>query len=305
MADLSAIIVNWNTRELLRRCLDCLVAAASNLDLEIIVVDNGSRDGSQEMLRDEYPRVRLIANDTNVGFAAANNQGAACATAPLLLLINSDAMVRPGAPDNVLNYLSANPAVGIVGLQLLNDDLTLQPSGKRFPTLASTIVGLLPVPERRRMAYDRRRNTRDYSQTMPVDEVSGAAVAIRRATFEALQGFDESYFFFGEDVDLCWRARKACWDVRYLPAAQAIHLWGAARARTPSIRQGLMSQRAQFRLIQRHRPAWQTTVLRAVLIALTTARLIRASLRATTSRTMEARTVAHLYAREMAWLCRW
>jgi GT2 family glycosyltransferase len=303
-AGLTVIIVNWNTRDLLRRCLDSLQADAGPLVLQVIVVDNGSRDGSQKLLRSAYPWVTRIENTANVGFARANNQGAALACAPLLLLLNSDAAMVPGGLWTAVHVMHEHPTVGVAGLQLLNDDRTLQPSGKRFPTLLSTIVGLLPVPEQWRGAYDRRRNARDYARMASVDEVSAAAMVVRRDLFHALGGFDESFHFFGEDIDLCWRARKAGYAVVYLPSAQVIHWWGGARTRTPSIRQGLLSQRAQYMLLQRHKPAWQVALLHGFLIGFTAARLVRAVAQILRRHAPVPCSIAHLYARELLWLLR-
>jgi GT2 family glycosyltransferase len=303
-AGLTVIIVNWNTRDLLRRCLDSLQADAGPLVLQVIVVDNGSRDGSQKLLRSAYPWVTRIENTANVGFARANNQGAALACAPLLLLLNSDAAMVPGGLWTAVHVMHEHPTVGVAGLQLLNDDRTLQPSGKRFPTLLSTIVGLLPVPEQWRGAYDRRRNARDYARIASVDEVSAAAMVVRRDLFHAVGGFDESFHFFGEDIDLCWRIRKAGYEVAYLPSAQAVHSWGGARARTPSIRQGLLSQRAQYLLLQRHKLAWQATLLHGFLIGFTAARLVRAIAQILWCQAPVPCSIAHLYARELLWLLR-
>ncbi len=301
MPDISVIVVNWNTRDLLRRCLDSVLEDGRReaLEVEVVVVDNGSRDGSQEMVQSNFPGAILLQNAQNAGFARANNQGAALATAPLLLLLNSDAALQPGALGALLAFMRERPEVAIAGLQLLNDDLTLQPSGRRFPSLAATLIALLPLPMNWRREVEQRHEARDYSQEEEVDEVSGAAMAIRRDRFQQLEGFDEHFFFFGEDIDLCWRARKAGYAVAYLPRAQAIHTWGSARARTPSIRQGLLSQVAQLMLFERHKPAWQAVALRAALVALTAARLGKALVRLAQEDTATAHTNAHLYARAL------
>lgn len=297
--DLSVIVVNWNTRLLSRRCLDSLRAHAEGLALDVIVVDNASSDGSQQMLCDDYPWVALTENDHNVGFARANNVGAARASAPLLLLLNSDAAVLPGTLRAAVAYMDAHPRVVIAGLRLLNDDLTPQPSGRELPSLLSTIVGLLPVPVDWRIAYDRRRNRRDDAVDGTVGEVSGAAMVVRRDVFQRLGGFDERYYFFGEDIDLCWRARETGGDVAYIAAARAIHTWGGARGRTPSLRQALLSQRAQYLLLRRHAPVWQAEVLRIFLVALTVARLARL-----TRVWGRSRRDVHLLTRELIWILR-
>ncbi len=301
--DLSVIVVNWNTRLLLRRCLDSVRAHAGGLTLEVIVVDNASSDGSQQMLRDDYPWVVLIENGRNVGFACANNVGAARASAPLLLLLNSDAAILPDALPAAIAYIDARPRVAIAGLQLLNDDLTLQPSGRALPSLTSTIVGLLPIPVGWRVAYDRRRNARDDSVSGPVGEVSGAAMVVRRDVFRRLGGFDERFYFFGEDIDLCWRAHETGGEIAYIATAKVIHTWGGARARTPSLRQALLSQRAQYLLLRHHTPAWQAEALRVFLVALSLARLARAFVRGG-DRGTEAAQNTHLFARELVWLLR-
>lgn len=303
-SDVSVIVVNWNTRDALRRCLDSVAATASELQIETIVIDNGSWDGSQEMVRAAYPTVTLVENSDNVGFARANNQGATYAHAPLLLLLNSDAAVLPGALDAATTYMRAHKDAGAVGLRLLNDDLTPQPSGKRFPTLASTIVGLSPLPERWRAACDRRRNARDYTRIADVDEVSAAAVMVRRDLFNALGGFDRCFYFFGEDVDLCWRIKEQGYRIAYLPAARAIHSWGGARRHAPSIRYGLLSQRAQYQLFRRQRPRSQAEFLRLYLLAFTVVRAVRAAAHAVVSATPARHVAAHLYARECLWLSR-
>jgi GT2 family glycosyltransferase len=302
LADLAVIVVNWNTRDLLRRCLDSVAENTGSLKVQVIVVDNGSHDGSQEMLRSDYPGITRIENTTNVGFARANNQGAACASAPLLLLLNSDAAILPGTLRTAVAFMQAHPRVGIVGLQLLNDDLSLQPSGGRFPALASTMVSLLPIPRTWRLRYEECRSPRDYSRVTYIDAVSGAALIVRRHLFEELGGFDEAFHFFCEDIDLCWRAKESGRAVAYLPSAEVVHSWGAARSHTPRIRQGLMSQRAQYLLLQRHKPTWQAMVLRSYLIAFSLARMVRAAAQAIRYRTPATHVNAHLYARELLWL---
>ncbi len=300
--DISVIIVNWNTRDLLRRCLDSLVATAGSLAVEVIVVDNDSHDGSQDMLCADYPFVTLIQNSANVGFARANNQGATHASAPLLLLLNSDAAVLPHALDRAVEFMRTHVDIGILGLQLLNDDLTLQVPGERFPTLISTIIGLLPLPTGWGARCEQRRSVRDYSRMAYVDTVCGAALMVRRDLFEALGRFDERFYFTSEEVDLCWRASESGSRVAYLPAAQVVHSIGGARARVPSLRQGLVVQRGRYMLLQRHKPMWQALVLRGYIALFTAARLLRVGLRVRRQPPLVTHTAAHSFARELLWL---
>lgn len=144
--DLSVVIVSYNTRDLLAACLASL--AGSEPEIEIIVVDNASEDGSAAMVRERFPQVRLIQNLHNSGYACASNQGIRASSGRHVLLLNSDTEIRPGALARVLTFADSGPDIGTVGLQLLNPDGTLQPSGRRFPTFASALGELLPLPER-------------------------------------------------------------------------------------------------------------------------------------------------------------
>jgi GT2 family glycosyltransferase len=229
--ELSVVIVSWNTRELLDRCLRTLEAERRQVQLEVIVVDNGSADGSREMAARDFPLTRLIANTDNRGFSAANNQGLAAAAGSYILLLNSDTEVEPGSLRALLDFAAGHPRAGIVGPQLLNADGSLQPSGGRFPTPLSTIVELFGLE--RLTGQPRYGTRRDYSLPAVVDEVSGAAMLVRTALLRELGGLDESFAWGYEDVDLCRRALAAGWSTWYVPAARVRHEWGASRNLAP------------------------------------------------------------------------
>ena len=230
--ELSVVIVSWNTRELLARCLAALEAERPKVALEVIVVDNGSADGSRELAARDFPLTRLVANTDNRGFAAANNQGIAAARGDYVFLLNSDTEVEPGSLRALLDFAGAHPEAGVVGPQLLNPDGSLQPSGGHFPTPLSTFAELLGVD---RLAGRPRYGTRrDYSLPAVVDEVSGAAMLVRASLLRELGGLDEGFAWGYEDVDLCRRAKAAGWSVHYLPAARVRHEWGASRRLAPA-----------------------------------------------------------------------
>lgn len=230
MPDISVLIVSWNVRDLLLRCLESVTAAAADgLDIEIIVVDNASSDGAVAAVRAAFPAVRIIANTENRGFTGGNNQALALAQGDSLFLLNPDTEVRPGAIAELRRYLQEHLDVGIVGPRLRYADGSIQPSRRRFPTLAtlfteSTIVQQylpwLPWFGRFYMA-DR---SPDEAQT--VAWIVGAAMFARRAVYEQIGGLDESLFMYSEELDWCRRAARAGWRVAYDPAAEVMHYEG-------------------------------------------------------------------------------
>jgi N-acetylglucosaminyl-diphospho-decaprenol L-rhamnosyltransferase len=227
--DLSIIIISYNTCNLLDECLASTHAKPCRLALEVIVVDNASSDGSPDMVTSKWPLVTLIRNSANQGFAKANNQALRTCRGRLALLLNSDTQVRGDALEAMVTFLDSHPQVGILGPQLLNPDGTLQPSGNRMPSMFNQIWWSLPFhrifgAESWRSRYlDHHRN---YNQLIEVDEVSGAALLVRRAVWESIGLLDEEYFFYFEDIDFCTRAKKAGWRVIYLPEAKIMHYWG-------------------------------------------------------------------------------
>ncbi|MGB8643939.1 MAG: glycosyltransferase family 2 protein, partial [Anaerolineae bacterium] len=227
---LTVIVVSWNTRELLRNCLASL-ARSVDLAAETIVVDNGSADGTLEMLAADFPAVRVIANAMNRGFAAANNQGLAAAHGRYFLLLNSDTVVAPDVLSRLCAFMETHPEAGASGPQLHNIDGTLQPSGRAFPTLFQAVTALLPMPRALRKTLASPVERRDYTQVAMVDELSGAALCLWRTAIEQVGGLDEDFFFLGEDVDLCWRLHAAGWKIYYVPQAVVTHLWGGSRVR--------------------------------------------------------------------------
>lgn len=228
MVDLSVIIVNWNVRDLLRRCLQSVLANPPTCRREIIVVDNGSSDGSAEMVRTEFPQVRLIAHPDNRGFTAANNQGMAMARGRYVLLLNPDTEVVGTALMTMTAFADAHPDVGIVGPQLLNPDGSVQSSRRRFPTLATALfesTWLQPYAPRRLLEHYYVLDRPD-DRVQDVDWVTGAALMARREAVEQVGPLDEGFFMYSEELDWCRRFREAGWRVAYLPTARIVHYIG-------------------------------------------------------------------------------
>jgi GT2 family glycosyltransferase len=224
---LSIIIVNWNTSEITRNCLASVRAHAPHLDCETILVDNASADDSVERIRAEFPEVRLIENTENLGFGRANNQAMRIARGRYFLLLNSDTLLIDGSLQRWVALLDREPAIGITGCKLLFEDLRLQSSCSRFPSLRVAMLEELMLykllPRRLRgelllggyWAHDHERD---------VDCVWGAAMLVRREVFEQTGGFDERYFMYGEDLEWCMRARDRGWRVTFTPVARIVHL---------------------------------------------------------------------------------
>ena len=230
MLDLSVVIVNWNVRDLLRRCLHSILASykLQVTSLHIIVVDNGSSDGSVEMVRTEFPTVHLIANTENRGFPAANNQGLTVAQGRYILLLNPDTEIVGDALATMVAFADAHPDVGMVGPQLLYPDGSVQSSRRRFPTLATGFLESTWLeryaPRRLLERYEFLDQPDDVAQD--VDWLYGAALMGRREAIEQVGPMDEGFFMYSEELDWCRRFREAGWRVVYLPAAQIIHYEG-------------------------------------------------------------------------------
>jgi GT2 family glycosyltransferase len=231
--DLSVIIVNYNTRQLLADCLDSLLAADAPAEgLEIIVVDNASTDGSTEMVQADYPAVRLVANQENHGFATANNQGTAVAHGRYLLFLNSDTRLESRALVEPLAYLEAHPQVGAITVRLLYPTGERDPDNHRgFPTPwnalchFSGLSRLFPNSPRFNGYF---QGFADFEQTHTVPVIAGSFMMMPRALFDELGGWDETYFFYGEDIDFCYRINQAGYEIVYYPHVTVLHYKGAS-----------------------------------------------------------------------------
>jgi N-acetylglucosaminyl-diphospho-decaprenol L-rhamnosyltransferase len=219
----------------------------------VFVVDNDSRDGTAEMVRDDYPEVELVRSATNLGFAAATNLGAARGWAPHLLALNPDTEVTAGALDTVLETMRAHPEAGVVGARLLRDDGTLDHASKRtFPTPLSALghfsgVGRRPGARGRLAAY-----RAPEVESGPVDAVNGAFMLMRRDAFERLGGFDEGYWMYMEDLDLSYRLARAGWLSWYEPAATVTHIKGGTVGGERSARLNWHFHRGMYRFYRSH-----------------------------------------------------
>jgi GT2 family glycosyltransferase len=229
--DLSIIVVNWNTRELLAGCLTSLehanVGTLERWNVEIFVVDNASTDGSAGMVKERFLWVKLIENTENVGFARANNQAIQQAQGRYMLLLNSDAQLTPGAVDAMVGHLDADAQAGIASVCQIYPDGRRQFCYGRFPTLWREARTLFGLHRWDLSPFD------NLLQPRIVDWVSGACLMARRAMLDQVGLLDESFFMFGEEVDLCLRATQAGWKVILVPSAPIIHAQAGSTGKTP------------------------------------------------------------------------
>jgi N-acetylglucosaminyl-diphospho-decaprenol L-rhamnosyltransferase len=224
----SLIVVSHNTRGYLERCLSELGSGH-----EVIVVDTGSTDGSQELVRDSFPNARLLAVADNPGYGGALNAGIALASGQYLVLMNADTWPLPHAVERLVEFAERNPSAGIIGPRLRNPDGTLQPSVRGFPTLwrlATEYLFLRWLAPRSRALNAFYGSGFDHSSRREADFVIGAVMLVRRKLLDDIGGFDTSFFMFDEEVDLCYRATKSDWSVVFWPGAEFVHVGGASTA---------------------------------------------------------------------------
>lgn len=209
MKDISIVIVNTNNKKLLKECLASIYQNTKKATFEIIVTDNGSTDGSQEMVKADFPEVKLIANQENMGFIKATNQGLRIYNARYALLLNDDTIVKEAAFDKMLEFMDSHPEAGACGPKLLNVDGTIQRQGGSF-------------------------GKRFYLSTKPtsVDFVIGACLMVRKEVIDKVGILDENLFFYNDDLDWCMSIRKAGYKIYFLPQAEVVHYGGYSSTRT-------------------------------------------------------------------------
>jgi N-acetylglucosaminyl-diphospho-decaprenol L-rhamnosyltransferase len=268
LIDVTVVVVSWNVRDLLRRCLASLASGRPGPCVEVIVVDNGSGDGSPDMIRAEFPQAQLIANDRNRGFTAANNQGLAAGRGRYLLLLNPDTEVVGDALATMIDSMDEHPQAGALGPQLRYPDGRLQSSRRRFPTLATALVESTVVGE----WWPNNRLARRYTMAdtpddaiQPVDWVVGACLLVRRQAYDQVGGLDEGFFMYSEELDWCRRIKAAGWQVIYLPTAVVIHHEGKSSEQVVPARH-IYFQSSKVRYFRKHHGAVAAEVLRWFLL---------------------------------------
>lgn len=254
----SVLIVNYKAYEELVVCLASL-ASGSLEDKEVIVVDHATDPARLDIVRAAHDDVRFLPTPQNLGFGGGMNAGARDATGAYLLVLNPDATVTPDAVPTLCDYLDSHPHVGIVGARVLDADGTVQRSARRFPTLLTGLFGRTSLMTRlfpdNPMSRRDMPGDRSVSAPLRVDWVAGSCLMIRTSLFRELGGFDEGFFLYWEDADLCRRARDAGWLTAYVPGAQVRHLVGRS-SRQASARSIRAFHWSAMRYLVKHRESW-------------------------------------------------
>ena len=260
--DVSAIIITRNTRDLTCDAIRSVQAPEISITREVIIVDNGSNDGTNETLKQNFPSVKVILSETNLGFARGCNLGAKSAQGGFLLLLNSDARLEPDALPRAIEYMRAHTDCAVAGAQLLNADGSRQNSIANFPTLATELLNKSLL----RRLFPRRFPGKEQTLNAPtpVETVVGAFMLVRKSAWDALGGLDERFFFFFEETDFCLQIRRRGWNVFHLPAVRVWHGQGQT-AKKVSARARIEYWRSRYAYFSKNHPPLTRVILAAGL----------------------------------------
>ena len=273
--DLSIIIVNWNTQDLLAQCLESIqndLHSSPRLKVETFVVDNASTDGSVQMVQDQFSWVRLIENEENVGFASANNQAIKQSNGRYVLLLNPDTEVKPGALKTLIGFMDAHPEAGAAGSRLLNPDGTLQTSCYPRPTLSREFWRLFHLDALHPYGVYRMADW-DLDKPREVDVIQGAALTLRRQALDQVGLLDGEYFMYTEEVDLCYRLQKGGWLLYWVPQSQVVHYGGQSTQQIPA-EMFLCLYQTKLVFMRKHYGWLAAQAYKLILLAATLTRLL-------------------------------
>jgi len=266
--DISVVIVGWNARHYLKLCLDSLAKAPPRRNIEVLVVDNASTDGSAEMIEAEFPWVKLIKSKENLGFSRGNNVAIRQCQGRYIALVNPDVIVFPGCLDALADFLDQNPKVGNVGPRVLNPDMSMQSTCRRFPTLWNNFcsaTGLATKFKNSHFFAGEHMFYFPHDRTLAVDVIVGCFSMIRREAFDEVGLLDEDLFMYGDDVDWCRRAWNAGWQVMFYPGGQAIHDRGKITAPYP-VRFAVAQQRSVLHYWSKHHGLLGVLGIRSIIL---------------------------------------
>jgi len=262
--DLSIIIVSWNGKELMRNCLKSIYDKTSGIEFEVFVVDNGSKDDTPEMVKNDFPQVSLIANDYNAGFAKANNQAIKLAQGDFVLLLNQDMLVLPETFSGMVKFMREHPEAGVAGCHLVDENNKTVPHVRKFPTIIDQAAIILKLPHIFPKILDSYlMKNFDYKKKEPqgVDSVRGSFFTIRREVLEKLGGLDERYFFWFEEVDYCRQVKKAGWKVMYWGGVKCVDYVGQSVKKIAQYKRQKMFMESMLKYFKKWEPAWQWVAL--------------------------------------------
>jgi GT2 family glycosyltransferase len=266
--DLSIILVCWNNKTYLDSCLLSLFENEMHHHFDVVVVDNGSIDGSQEMLHEKYPQVVIVQNDHNVGLGKASNQGIEATNGRYILLLNNDTIVNVQSFDTMVDFMDHTSEAGAVGGKLLNPDGTVQACYNNFSTLLEEFIIATRLGEIFREGYP---SITCEEEVRAVDWIGSACLMLRRTALEGVGLLDEEYFIYGDEADLQYRLRKAGWQIFYLPNVTTVHYGGRSMDRW---RRRKMVYRGKLLFYQKNYGAFRTGLLRMMFVFLSLAKLL-------------------------------
>lgn len=266
--DLSIIIINYHSAHFTRKCLQSIRANASGMYLEIVVIDNDSHDECGEMVCREFPEVVFIQSEKNLGFAGANNLGAARSQGRFLLFLNPDTEIQGTAIQSLLRALESRADAAMVGARLLNSDGSVQTTSiTAFPSILNQTFGAESLRRKfpKSVLWGMSALFEHHTEPVPVDAISGACMMIRREAFDAVGGFTPEYFMYAEDMDLCLKVNHAGWKVLYVPDAVVVHHGGQSSASRPeSHYAAIMIRESMAQFMKRHKGRSYAAVFRFV-----------------------------------------
>ncbi len=266
--DLSIVLVCWNNKAYMDPCLQSLYEGNLKCSFDVFVVDNGSTDGSQQMLAEKYPEVKIIQNPGNVGLGKASNQGIEASTGRYILLLNNDTIVNGPSFDAMVEFLDKNPRAGAVGGKLLNPDGSIQACYNYFPTLWDDFLVTTRLGELIRPGYPAEMSGDEIKS---VDWLGSACLMVRRSALDVVGLLDEGYFIYGDETDLQYRLKKAGWEVYFLPNATTIHYGGRSMNRWSRRK---MVYRGKLIFYQKNYGSVRTLVLRVLIFVLSLFKLV-------------------------------
>ncbi len=272
--DVSILIVSYNVREFLLKCLASIFQQSHTCKFEVVVVDNLSTDGSVDAIATLYPQVRLVRCETNLGFAGGNNAGLPFTNGRYILLLNPDTLIEAGSLDALVSFLDSHPSSAAAGSLLLNPDRSLQPSCFPFPTPFREFWRLLHLDIFLPLALYRQEK---WERTPPrqVDVLQGTSLALRRTAIDQVGFLDASFFMYSEEVDLCYRLHKAGWQLHWVPTSRVIH-YGGQSTRQSAQTMFLQLYRSKTQYFRKHHGAGGVFLYKIILALAALTRLFAA-----------------------------
>ena len=266
--DLTIGLVNFNTKEYLPDCLESIFHPPSRFQIEVVLVDNASSDGSVQWVRANYPQVGIIENKRNVGVARGNNQTIQAAQGRYVFLLNTDTIVLPGAIDRQIEFLDQHPEAGAVGGKLIFEDRSFQSSYGSFPTLWTEFLGVSRLGA---LGNPHFPSNPDCDEIRSVDWISSASLVIRKSAVEQVGMIDENYFIYGDETDLQFRLHRAGWSIYFLPQVKTVHFGGRSLDRW---RRRRLVYRGKILYFHKNMGHFQANILRLMCVVITGLKMV-------------------------------